>query len=129
MQQRIKRHPFLSLFNGADPNSSAAERTATITPLQALFAMNDPFVHEQAERFAVWLCRERVQDKRRIELAYEFTFGRTARPEEIREGETYLKRFREKLRGANVTREKCEQMSWASYTRALLGSNEFIFVE
>src|SRR5207247_10784061 len=42
MQQRLKKHPFLELFDGADANSSTADRATRITPLQASFPMRDP---------------------------------------------------------------------------------------
>jgi hypothetical protein len=47
MVQRQQKHPFLSLFDGADPNVSTASRFTTTTPTQALFLMNSPFVNEQ----------------------------------------------------------------------------------
>ena len=50
MTQRIKRHPFLALFDGPDPNTSTASRQTTTVPPQALFFMNDPFVHSRAEK-------------------------------------------------------------------------------
>src|SRR5207342_1510539 len=42
MTQRLKRHPFLALFDGADTNASTPSRGATTVPTQALFLMNDP---------------------------------------------------------------------------------------
>src|SRR5439155_634956 len=58
MQQRIKKHPFLETFDGADPNATTAVRSISTTPIQALFMMNDPFVHEQADQFAVRIGRD-----------------------------------------------------------------------
>ncbi|HEV7281791.1 MAG TPA: PSD1 and planctomycete cytochrome C domain-containing protein [Pirellulaceae bacterium] len=52
MVQRQRRHPFLALFDGADPNASTPLRGASTVPTQALFFRNDPFFHEQAGRFA-----------------------------------------------------------------------------
>ena len=39
MTQRLKRHPFLALFDGADTNASTARRIPTTVPPQALFFM------------------------------------------------------------------------------------------
>ena len=55
MTQRISRHPFLALFDGADPNASTALRSLTTTPAQALFMMNDPTVHQQSAALATRL--------------------------------------------------------------------------
>lgn len=52
MVQRNRRHPYLALFDAADPNQSVASRQPTTTPTQALFLMNSPFVHQQTNGFA-----------------------------------------------------------------------------
>ncbi|MGH9847229.1 MAG: PSD1 and planctomycete cytochrome C domain-containing protein, partial [Blastocatellia bacterium] len=46
MTQRIQRHPYLAIFDGADPSASTPVRTTSTTPLQALYLLNDAFVHE-----------------------------------------------------------------------------------
>jgi mono/diheme cytochrome c family protein len=129
MQQRIRKHPFLAIFDGADANSSTAERPVTTTPLQALFAMNDPFAHEQAEQFADRLLREAGDDRRRIDLAHQLAFGRKARRDEIADGLGYLGKFRERLHELKVPGEEQSLKAWSSYARALLGSNEFLSVD
>ncbi|MBV9122031.1 MAG: PSD1 domain-containing protein, partial [Planctomycetes bacterium] len=52
MQQRLKRHPLLEVFDGADPSTTTPQRLNSPSPLQALFLMNSPFAHTQADRFA-----------------------------------------------------------------------------
>ena len=52
MVQRQRRHPYLALFDGADPNSSTASRQATTVPAQALYFLNDRFFHQQAAALA-----------------------------------------------------------------------------
>src|SRR5439155_15801059 len=59
MTQRIRRHPFFGIFDGAETNMSTAFRITSTTPLQALWLLNDPFVHEQAKKFAARLEKER----------------------------------------------------------------------
>ena len=70
MTQRIQRHPFLAIFDGADTNASTPQRITSTTPLQALFLLNDPFVHEQAKRFAERVLRSEGDDEPRIDRAY-----------------------------------------------------------
>ena len=48
MVQRLHPHPYLALFNGPDTSLSTAVRDDAFLPLQALFLLNSPFVHEQA---------------------------------------------------------------------------------
>ncbi len=57
MTQRIKRHPFLALFDGADTSSSTGTRYTTTVPTQALFFLNDPFVHARAASLAARLLK------------------------------------------------------------------------
>src|SRR6185295_562315 len=82
MTQRIQRHPFLSLFDGPDTNASTPTRTTSTTSLQALFLMNDPFVHGQARKFAARLLAERSDDAGRIERAFLLAFNRSPTVEE-----------------------------------------------
>jgi hypothetical protein len=129
MTQRIQRHPYLALFDGADPNASTAVRVTSTTPLQALYLMNDPFVHEQARRFAARLLAERADDAGRMGQAYLLAFGRPVAAEELSAGVEYLARVRERLRGAGVLAERLEIAAWESYARALLLANELVYVQ
>jgi len=129
MQPRIRKHPFLALFDGADPNASTGERGVTTTPLQALFAMNDKFAHEQAAAFARRLLREESEDRSRLERAYQLAFARRARPGEMRESLACLEAIRAKLGASGFPAEEQLLRAWSSVARALLGSNEFLFVD
>jgi hypothetical protein len=129
MQQRIKKHPFLEVFDGADPNVTTAARPLTTTALQALFLMNDPFVHERAATWAARLEAFASQDALRVDRAYREAFARPAKPREIEMGEEYLGNCRAALAEAGVAEAECPRAAWASYARVLLSSNEFVFLE
>ena len=121
MQQRLRRHPFLLLFDGADPNSSTAQRQATTTPLQSLFVMNDPFIHKRAENFAARVLREKSDDTTRIERAFQILYARPPAPEEAQLAASHLAQ----LTANKVPTEK----AWQSLGRALLAANEFIYLD
>ena len=53
--------------------------------------MNDPFIHDQARRFARRLQRVASNDGKRIDLAHRLLFGRPATPSEMDAGEKYLR--------------------------------------
>ena len=129
MTQRIVRQPFFALFDGADASASTAARPMTTTPLQALFAMNDKFVHTQAAAFASRLLAAPGHDRGRIDLACQIALGRPARLEEVREALAYLARGEARLAAPDSTPEARRLAAWSSYARALLGSNEFLFVD
>src|SRR5204863_6628528 len=71
MQQRLRKNPYLALFDGADPSSSTAARLPSTTPLQALFLMNDPLVHEQASKFAARIMAVASTDADRVTASFQ----------------------------------------------------------
>ena len=129
MTQRIVRQPLFALFDGADASAGTAARAATTTPLQALFAMNDKFVHAQAAAFAARLLAWPGHDRERVDRACQLAFGRPARPEEIHEALAYLARAEVRLASSESSPEVQRLAAWSSYARALLGSNEFMFID
>jgi cytochrome c553 len=129
MSQRLRRHPFLALFDGADTNASTPKRTTTTVPTQALFLMNDPFVHAQSEGLARRLLASADSDAARLKLAYRLAYGREPDADETQRGLTFLSRYREALQAARVPAGQHDVMAWAAHARTLLASNEFLFVD
>jgi cytochrome c553 len=129
MQQRIRAHPLLSLFDGADTNSATGERVPSTTPLQALFMMNDPFVHQQSDHFAVRIGMAFADEAKRIEYAYRLAFGRVPTAQELQRGLAYLRDIRPELTAIQLPEEEQTRAALASYLRVLLSSSEFIFVD
>jgi hypothetical protein len=119
MTQRIQRHPLMATFDGPDTGASTGSRVTSTTTLQALYFLNDPFVHEQAERIAGRLLSTRSRDEDRIDLAYELLFGRSPTAEE----RSLAKRFVHEMAASG------EQAAWTSYVRALLRTNEFVYLD
>jgi len=131
MTQRIKRHPFLALFDGADPNASTADRrpttVPTTVPTQALFFLNDPVVHDKARKFAARLQDRSAGKTDQIQLAYRLAFGRLPSDQESTEATEFLSAYRTELSGQES--KKAETEAWAAYARVLFGSNEFLTVD
>jgi hypothetical protein len=129
MVQRQKRHPFLSLFDAADPNVSTEERSTTVTPAQSLYLMNDPFVHEKSAALAARLMKEATEDGERVKLAYELTAAREPDADEFVRAGMFLGRYREKLGSLGKTADEQQQGAWSAFSRVLLTSNGFLFVD
>jgi len=125
MQQRLRKHPFLALFDGADPNSSTATREPSTTPLQSLFMMNDKFAHEQAAKFATRVQQGEPDEARQIQRAFLALYARPPQPDELKMATDYLAQFRAKLAAKKLPADQ----AWASLSRALLGANEFLYVD
>jgi hypothetical protein len=129
MRQRIREHPYLSLFNGPAPSASTAQRSEATTPVQALFLMNDPFVHGCAEKLAERLIGADGSAAARVTLGYRLALGRPPTMEELAEAEAAVAEFRAEAASAGVTADQQERAAWAGFARALLGCNEFVFVD
>ncbi|MDB5338733.1 MAG: Planctomycete cytochrome, partial [Planctomycetaceae bacterium] len=129
MQQRLKRNPFLALFDGADPSSSTAVRFLSTTPLQALFALNDPLAHEQSGKFAQRLIASSSEDAARITVAYQMAFSRLPQPDEQQECAEFLKQYRARLGELKTPADQTELKAWSALARSLMGANEFIYVD
>jgi hypothetical protein len=129
MQQRIRKHPYLDVWDGADPNTSTGARPLTTTPLQALMLMNSSFAHEQADKFTVRIALAETDEKKRIDYAYQLAFGRPAASQEISQALAYLKECRGELRKTDTPGDELYRKALGSYARILFSSNEFLFLD
>jgi len=118
MTQRIQRHPYLAIFDGADPSASTGSRLTSTTPLQALFLLNDPFVHEQSRLFAQRIASAGSTDAARLSFAYRTALGRPPDAEERRLAEAFLSK----------TRERNDE-PWDALVRVLFRLNEFVYLD
>ena len=83
MTQRIQRHPFLGMFDGADPAISTAQRPLTITPIQALFFMNSELVHQTAGIWAKHLTESQPSKRARWRTPIALLSDGAPTPEEV----------------------------------------------
>jgi hypothetical protein len=129
MQQRLRKHPLLELFDPADPNASTGARNSSITALQALAVLNNDFFHTQADQMAVRVGMAYSDMPSRIGYAYKLAFGRPAAPAEVAEGSRYVTQARLALTDSGLPAERHQRAALASYLRVLLSSDEFFFVD
>ncbi len=126
MQQRLRKHPYLALFDGADPSSSTGIRQPSTTPLQALFVMNDSLAHYASQKFAQRLLEGAKSEGDRFMLAYSLAYNRAPSVEEFGAAAAFLHAYRSKLGKAGP---QTDALTWAAFARALLSANEFVFVD
>ena len=129
MQQRLKRHPFLDTFDGADPNASTPGRAAEETSLQALAMLNDAFVDEQADLLAVRAGMAYSTEPERIAYAYRLAFGRAPLPAELQDCEQYLSKARAAFKTSGLAADRQPRAALASLMHVLFASDEFVFVD
>ena len=126
MQKRNRRARFFALFDGADPNASTPVRDVTTVPTQALFFLNDPFLHEQAAQLADRLLAGAADGSARVDLAFRELFGRSPSAAERGEALEFLAAY---AAAPPAGEENRSRAAWSAYVRVLLASNEFLHVD
>jgi hypothetical protein len=127
MTQRLKRHPFLALFDGPDPNATTPSRLETTVPTQALYFLNDPFVYAKSEAWAKRLLASNADEARQIELAYRGAFSRMPSITEQSDAVDFLAAYRQELLATG--QDNRDVRALAGFVRTLFGSNEFLHVD
>ena len=113
---RISSDPFFRLFDFPAPRSTAAKRTTSTVPQQYLFIMNSPFFQKRAKALVSRLIRESETNEDRINRAYQLLYNRLPSDGERETGLEFL---------SKVDFEP----GWQQYAQALLGSEEFRYIE
>ncbi len=109
---RSVQNPFIECLDGADPNLATPVRSTTLTSLQALALLNDPFILRQSALFAERLEREHPNLAAQISAAYELAFARPPSAAEQAE----LSQF-------------AASHGLAAACRLLFNTSEFLFVD
>jgi hypothetical protein len=106
------KDPLLDTLDCPDPSVRTPKRMSTITPLQALSLMNNPFVQRQSERLASRVAWETKSPDAAIERAYKYVLGRAPTREEML-----------------TMREHAQNYGMAHLCWALFNSTEFLYVQ
>jgi cytochrome c553 len=129
MVQRLHPHPYLALFNGPDTSVTTAVRDSSAVALQALYLLNNPFVHDQSLRFGRRLIAAEPNSSTRIRLAYLLAFGRAPAETEHAHASAFLARYERSLADEGVSAADRPNFAWSALARVLLASNEFLYVD
>jgi hypothetical protein len=129
IQQRFRRHPFLELFDGGDPNYTTASRATETTPLQSLYFFNDEFVHQRADALAVRIGMADATAPGRVKRAFELLFNRTPALVELNEAAAFLTSEQRALARAELAPDQKTRAALAGMMRTLIASNEFFYVD
>ena len=123
----VSRHNLdglLRLFDFPDPNITSDKRTVTTVPLQQLFVLNSPFMQRQAKSLAARLTADASDsDSSRITRAFQLLYSREPRAAEM---SLALEFLADERRDASPPDAPTR---WELYAQALLGTNEFTFVD
>lgn len=109
------------IFDFANPDASTGKRSKTTVPQQALFAMNSPFVSEQAERLAAHAdFIDLKDDARKVRLMYHRVLTREPNQDELAMALSFLNKQKDSAGQQDV---------WAKLAQVLLLTNEFLFID
>ena len=104
-------NPFLDCLDCADPNQPTPVRNTTLTALQALALLNNPFMVRQSLHLAERLAGA-GDEPAQVRQAYALLFTRSPSEEELRSVSEHIRRH-----------------GLAATCRILLNTNEFLFVD
>lgn len=105
--------PFMETLDCPDPSLSAPVRSTTITALQALALLNNPFMVRQAQAFADRLqAIPNTTDSERVIRAFELALSRPPTDDE----RVALSRY-------------AQRHGWANACRLIFNLNEFVYVD
>ena len=108
------------VFDFPSPSMVTGKRNVSTVPTQALFLLNHPFVHQQAQAAARRLLATAHSDDARIDQAYRLCLGR---PPTAAERDIALRHL-----GAAPAGESREE-AWAGLFHALFASADFRYIE
>ncbi len=129
MVQRLHAHPYLSLFNGADPSLSTPSRDNSTVALQSLYLLNNQFVHQQATDFARRLLTQTDDLAARVKLGYMRVYGRDPELAEVTKCLTFVDKYLRSLEAEGMPADRRDLEVWSGWARALFASNEFFYVD
>jgi hypothetical protein len=115
--------PLMLTFDTPIPFSTVGQRSVSNVPAQALLGLNDPFVHQQAERWAKRVLRTVVSPEERIVGMYQSAFARPPSPFESAACLDFLERQ------ARLYPGKPDNLAaWADLAHVLFNAKEFLFL-
>lgn len=119
--KRSLKDPILESFDFANSISPVGQRPITTVAPQSLMMLNDEFVQKQSERLARRVLTTFASLDHRIMLLWSIVYQRKPSPAEYRSIEQFL---------ASPSQSSREELTiWTSLCRALLNSNECIYID
>ncbi|MGB7327694.1 MAG: PSD1 and planctomycete cytochrome C domain-containing protein [Rubripirellula sp.] len=125
MTKRLTAQTYQQTFDGPDPNTCTSSRDESVTALQALYFINDDFLHDQAERIAKQFVSRHDNDTARLEDAFLTILNRPATTEEVDWMSEHLRAVGKRLKD----KKDSDQRAWNSLTLSLLRLNEFLYLD
>jgi hypothetical protein len=115
--------PMMLAFDTPIPFNTIGRRNVSNVPAQALTLMNDPFVVDQANRWAK-RSAECADPQERIRQMYLAAFSRPPAADELADANTFL----QEQRALYAAQYPADQRVWADLAHVLFNVKEFIYL-
>lgn len=128
--QRVRRNafnPFLEAFDAPRPSTTRGRRDVTNAPVQALTMLNDPFVIDQAKKWAASLVTEGEKPEQRIRRMFLRALGREPDQAELQASLLYLADLCEEHRVAVSELSRSAEV-WQDFAQSMFCLKEFLYV-
>ena len=126
---RSSMYEMFTAFDLPDPATSNGDRNSTVIAPQALFMMNDtvPLRHSRALAEKI-LAQADLDDASRVRGAYERILGRPAQAGEVDRALTFIAQVGKSMADRAPAEAERRAFAWQSFIKALMASNEFIYL-
>jgi mono/diheme cytochrome c family protein len=121
MTKRLTVQPYLQTFDGPDPNACTSTRDSSVTAIQALHFLNDASLHRAAEGIVKTLALPGQEPAMAVNRLHRHVLSRAPGTDEL---ELILSHFQ-----SLQAHSKDPARAWRALTRALLRSNEFVYLD
>ncbi len=126
---RSSLYEMFQAFDLPDPATPNGDRNSTIIAPQALFMMNSTLVLKSTRNMAQKLLdRKDLNDQGRIRDAWERALSRPPSSAEVDRALTFVSQIEKALQEKEKDPVARHLIAWESFCKALLASNEFVYL-
>jgi hypothetical protein len=126
---RSSMYDVFRAFDLPDPSTTNGDRDSTVVAPQALFMLNGSVVLKHSRMMAEDLLKNReLEDAERIRQAYERALSRPPSARETDQALTFIAKVEKALADRHSPGEDRRALAWQSFCKALIASNEFIYL-
>ena len=125
---RSALNDYLTAFDFGDPSSMSGQRDRTTVAPQSLFLMNSKLVAKQSENLAMSLLDLPSDDASRVTEAFERFYSRPPAGSEVESSLNFIHAYEDSLRSNGTAADQLRLRSWQAFCRALMATNEFLYV-
>jgi Protein of unknown function (DUF1553) len=126
---RSSMYEMFQAFDLPDPSTPNGDRNSTVVAPQALFMMNAALVLKSTRSMASKLLAEGgIDDPGRVREVYERALGRPPAASDVDRALTFIAGVEKAMTERETDAAKRHLFAWESFCKALLSTNEFIYV-